>query len=147
MSKSSKLRHNQALLQQSCSSWYVIMDISFNSGWHIKLSSRTTFMGTASQGLHAQCLMFCGHHLEVLRTFIFKFVFCKCSLMGQWNTCLGIGASARAQSHLPPPLLMGSPLPTTLFSDSQGPTQPPPSLLQPSSGCCPFPAVGTWVWA
>lgn len=40
-------------------------------------------MGAASQGLQAQCLIFYGHHLEVLITFIFKFVFRKCSLVGQ----------------------------------------------------------------
>lgn len=32
-------------------------------------------MGAASQGLYAQGLMFCGHKLEVLSIFIFKFVF------------------------------------------------------------------------
>lgn len=99
-------------------------------------------------------LMFCGHLLEILNSFIFEFMFYKWSLMWQWTLHLGQPQESVAHSQspgLPPPrgefLAHGPPapalpgfLPSTLW----------PGLHCPQAGASEKPGMNPWhlsTWA
>lgn len=88
--------------------------------------------------------MFNSHCLGIIKNFIFEFVFCKWSLMGQWSMGWAVGGlepqltRGAAYCCLPTFLagVLGSPLPTFWA------LSPPYFTLLPCYHCHPQPAAG-----
>lgn len=100
------------------------------SRFQVDLASWGGYQG--SQGSQAEpytqkgpqvCLMFWSHHLEMLNTVIFDFVFFKWSSVGQWAWSLG---SLLIPPHNASREQIFCHIPTLLPPGTQDPTWPPP---------------------